>query len=527
MRFYSGKKTNPLISILSLLGVRYTSEYANKYFNEHPCRYNLFGLSKMLTYYGVHNRGIKITNKADIRFLELPFVAHIGNDFVAVENVSNDNVCYYWHNNKLKVSLSDFLNMWTGVVLVVESDTVSIEPDYKQHKKEEWINLIPKCLLLSAGTILLGIGFCQSCIYQNLGLILLFILNLLGVYVGFLLVQKQINIHSHVSDKICSLFAQSDCNDVLNSPAAKFMGIIGWSEIGLSYFLSNICVLLFAPDLLAYSVFINILVLPYSFWSVWYQKFRAKAWCPMCIIVQVLLWALFLVNLLWGFVRIPTFSILSILSIGLIYGIPLLLINQLLPYQVIIQRLTNVTQQFNSLKMNEKVFAGLLREQIKYEVDEVPTIEFGNSNAKNTITVFSNPHCEPCARMHKKIEKLLEDTNSNFRIQYILSSFDSILDCSCEFFIFINKRYPKEERDKIYNEWFDYGKYNKENIFKKYSFDVNDKMISDEYKKQLEWKKKTKLRATPTVMFNGYELPAIFFHELDKLIYFADLDITV
>ena len=526
MRLSSDKKTNPLISILSLLDVRYTNEYTNKYFNEHPYKYNLFGLSKMLTYYGVHNRGIKIPNKEDIQFLESPFVAHIGNSFVAVESVSNNNVSYYWHNNKLKVSLSDFLSMWTGVVLVVESDITSIEPDYEQHRKEEWINLIPKWLLLSAGIILLGIGFYQNCIYQNLGLILLFILNFIGVYIGYLLVQKQINIHSHISDKICSLFAQGDCNDVLNSPAAKFMGVIGWSEIGLSYFLSNIYILLFAPDFLAYSVFINILVLPYSFWSVWYQKFRAKAWCPMCIIVQILFWALFIVNLLWNFVRMPAFSILSILSIGLIYGVPLLLINLLLPYQVITQRLINVTQQFNSLKMNEKVFVGLLRDQKKYEVDEVSTIEFGNSDAKNTITVFSNPHCEPCARMHRKIEKLLEDTHNNFRIQYILSSFDNTLDCSCEFFIFINKRYPREERNKIYNEWFDYGKYNKENFFEKYSFDINDKTMSEEYERHLEWKKKTKLRATPTVMFNGYELPAIFFHELDKLVFFTDLEIT-
>lgn len=527
MRLFTEKKTNPLISILSLLDVRYTSEYANKYFNEHPYKNNLLGLSKMLTSYGVNNRGIKLANKEDILLLEPPFVAHIGNSFVAVENVSDNYVTYHWYNKKLKVSLSDFLSMWTRIVLVVETNINSIEPEYRQHKMEEWNNHISKYLLLSFGIILLGMGFCQSCIYQNLGLVLLFIINLLGTYVGYLLVQKQINIHSHVSDKICSLFAQADCNDVLNSSAAKLMGIIGWSEIGLSYFWSNICILLFVPNLLVYSVFINILVLPYSFWSIWYQKYRAKTWCPMCIIVQILLWALFIVNLWGDFVRLPTFSILSILSTALIYGMPLLLIIHLLPYQTIKLQLTNVTQQFNSLKMNEKVFVGLLREQIKYEVDEVSTIEFGSSNAMNTITVFSNPHCEPCARIHKKIEKLLEDTNNNFRVQYILSSFDSILDCSCEFFIFINEIYTKKERDKIYSEWFENGKYNKESIFKKYSFDVNGKMMSDEYGRHLEWKKKTKLRVTPTVMFNGYELPTIYFHELDKLVYFTDLNINV
>ncbi len=93
--------------------------------------------------------------------------------------------------------------------------------------------------------------------------------------------------------------------------------------------------------------------------------------------------------------------------------------------------------------MNDKIFLGLLKEQTFYGVDkDVSTIVFGNPNARNTITVFSNPHCAPCANMHKKIGKLLEDTDDQFCVQYILSSFDSVLDSSCEFLIDINKRYP-------------------------------------------------------------------------------------
>ncbi|MDE6162887.1 MAG: hypothetical protein K2F98_05130 [Bacteroides sp.] len=87
---------NALTSILSLLNVRYTSKYANRYFNEHPYKYSLFGLSKMLTHYGVHNVGIKVNDKENIRSLEPPFIAHIGNDFVTVKNISKDNICYYW-----------------------------------------------------------------------------------------------------------------------------------------------------------------------------------------------------------------------------------------------------------------------------------------------------------------------------------------------------------------------------------------------------------------------------------------------
>lgn len=99
------KHTNVLTSVLSLLGVKYTKKYANRYFNEHPHKYNLFGLSKMLAYYGIQNRSIKVSNKEDIHMLETPFIAHIGNDFAVVKNISKEIISYYWHKKMLMVMI--------------------------------------------------------------------------------------------------------------------------------------------------------------------------------------------------------------------------------------------------------------------------------------------------------------------------------------------------------------------------------------------------------------------------------------
>jgi len=188
-------------------------------------------------------------------------------------------------------------------------------------------------------------------------------------------------------------------------------------------------------------------------------------------------------------------------------------------------KLTEVTQKFNSLKLNDKVFLSMLKDQPFYgEANNISTIVFGDPEAKNTITIFSNPHCGPCARMHRRIEKLLEDVDNKYRIQYILSSFDSTLDSSCEFFIDINKRFSVKERNKIYDSWFDHDKNDKDNFFKKYSF-IAGTTTSEEYQRHLDWKKKTKLQATPTVLFNGYELPELFFQQIEKLVFFTDLEV--
>jgi len=88
--------------------------------------------------------------------------------------------------------------------------------------------------------------------------------------------KQHLRIQSQYVDKICSLFKQSACNNALESKAAKLFGIIGWAEVGLGYFLTNALLLLFAPALIPYIALINIVTLPFSFWSVWYQKTKAE-----------------------------------------------------------------------------------------------------------------------------------------------------------------------------------------------------------------------------------------------------------
>jgi phosphopantothenoylcysteine synthetase/decarboxylase len=57
------KSENIFTNFLELLGVKHTNDFSNRYFNEHPHKYNLLGISKMLSDYGVKNAGTKIENK--------------------------------------------------------------------------------------------------------------------------------------------------------------------------------------------------------------------------------------------------------------------------------------------------------------------------------------------------------------------------------------------------------------------------------------------------------------------------------
>jgi len=79
------KGSNIFVNFLELLKVKHTQEFSNRYFNEHPHKYNLFGISKMLSDYGIRNAGTRIADKEkDFFNIETPFIAHTSADFVAV-----------------------------------------------------------------------------------------------------------------------------------------------------------------------------------------------------------------------------------------------------------------------------------------------------------------------------------------------------------------------------------------------------------------------------------------------------------
>lgn len=525
MKIFSQKKnTNVFSTILNALGIKYTDEYANKLFNEHPHKYNLFGLSKMLSEYQIANGAIKLDDKqVSVYELETPFIAHIGSDFVVVRKIEDNKVNYIWQSKNITSTIDEFCNIWTGVTLIAEPDEKSTEPQYKEHRQKVLFSQLQSGTIVGASCLLLILAFFVNKIYADIGICLLIIINLIGVYIGYLLVIKQMHVQSNYADKICSLFKKSDCNDILESEVAKLGGVLGWSEIGLGYFLTNIFILFFIPSLLPYLTLINICALPYSFWSIWYQKFRAKQWCPLCLIVQALLWSMFFISLTFGFIHLPNWSLIDILTIGCLYIIPIFAINLLIPKLSERQKLEKMTQELNSIKATDEVFISSLKKQPYYEINKnTSMILWGNADAQILVSVLTNPHCNPCAKMHQRIEKVLEETN-NLCIQYIFSSFNQDLDVSNEFLtaIYFNKN--EQDRKIIYNNWFEYGKFNKEEYFDQYKMNIDNNQIQEELAKHRAWKSKSGLQATPTILVNGYKLPDNY--KIEDLKYFIKLDL--
>lgn len=465
----------------------------------------------MLSDYNIENEAYTIRDKeSSINKLPAPFIAHFGGDFVVVTKIKHDKVIYIQNGKTVELTIQVFCQSWSGVVLLAETTKESQEPDYEKHIKiKNFENL--KLIMLAVITLLGFIYVLSNAEDFSLWLLLSFILNLSGIYISWLLLQKQMNTQSRFADKICSLFSHSDCNNILETSAAKLFGLIGWSEIGFGYFISNILLLLFAPILIPFYVCITTFSLFYLLWSVWYQKFRAKQWCVLCLTIQMIFLLTFIVNLLCSKFQIPEFSISNIILLICVYLFPTLIISILLPHVNNKNLLQNTIHELNSIKANEDVFRTILTQQENYQVDRTTSgILFGNSNSKVLITIFSNPHCNPCARMHIRVGNLLSECGDNICIQYIFSSFHESLDSSNLYLTAVYYQYDKKMRQQIYNEWFAYGNNKPEDFFENYPANTTDKIVIEQFNKHKSWKNETKLRTTPTILVNGYKLPTSY-----------------
>lgn len=528
------KMSNTLVAFLNLLGVKYTQSFSDQYFNEHPHKHNLFGLSKMLADYGIENAATRIPDKEkDITEIQTPFIAHFGGDFVVVNTVERDKVSFIWKGIKHSSSITKFIEAWSGVVLLAESSKKSIEPDYEEHRRIEQINILKKILFLSALSMIAVMIYIYQSLYTDIGISFLLLINLAGMYISWLLILKQMKVQSQYADKICSLFKQKDCNNVLESEGAKLFGIIGWSEIGFGYFSVNILLLLYSPALVTTIALINVFTLPFTLWSVWYQHSKARQWCNLCLIVMALLWAIFAINLLFDYLQLrefflPNFKFSTFISQFAItaccYCTAMLGINLLVSKQNTEETVQLLKQSLNGIKVNEDVFMTILKKQPFYEINDCHSIiRFGNPNSKLQLTILSNPYCNPCAVMHKNIETLLIKVNKNIHVQYILSSFNENLNLTNKYLIAACLLDNTALTMQIFKDWFEKGKESKNDYFKKLSLNMNNPEIELEFLKHESWKDKTQIRATPTVLINGYQLPEGY--KIEDLRFFTNLDL--
>ena len=320
-------------------------------------------------------------------------------------------------------------------------------------------------------TSLLGSYSICHASWNNFFQIPLLLLHTIGLFICYLLLQRQIETASLLGDKICSLVSRKGCKKVTESKAAYILHNISWSEIGYAYFLSSMIVELCFPACIFELTIINAAAMLYGIWSVYYQSKVARSWCLLCLLAQIVVWlsGTYLL-VLWQFNMNPSaFSFMSFLIILLLISLNVLLVHDISLSRSMEREMRLITREKNSFKMDKDVFRIKYGQTPKHsDPQHYSNVILGNSSVDTHLTILINPHCEPCERLHERLESLLAEYDHEISFRLIFIDFNEALEKDSKYLIAVWLQKDSKTVRHIYKEWFRWGRNNVKTFQKRY-----------------------------------------------------------
>jgi thiol-disulfide isomerase/thioredoxin len=301
---------------------------------------------------------------------------------------------------------------------------------------------------------------------------------------------------------------------------------LSWSEAGFFYFTGGLLTLLFSANAITNSIAIvallNILALPYTVFSVYYQWRVAKQWCVLCLAVQVIL-IVGVINVLANSFLFP-FPLLSasyLIKVTLLYLLPVLIWFAVKPYVLRLQEARNTKREYLRIKFNAEIFDMLLTKQkaMTLPIDSLG-IDLGNPAATNILIKVCNPYCGPCAKAHPKIDKLLKE-NKNLRVKIIFTASNSPKHPAIKpvrHLLALAEEFNEIKTKKALDAWYLAETKDYERFAAKYPKNGELLKQGDKIEAMDKWCKVMDIRFTPTIFINGYELPDSY--DVNDLQYF-------
>jgi len=489
--------------LLKELKVKHSKTFIEENYLNVPDSDNMLGIQRLLTRYNIETVGMHFGDKEEAGVI-FPCILHMGDSFVVGVDLNDDFISYYDGKDLKKEESSSFNEKWTGNALLITDKQNAKEPGLIGNRVVDLCNTIVRYFLIVVFFVLGVLIISRYGMSNSISVNVIF--DLMGIIICFLLYHKQLFSQTNFVDKVCSVLQKGGCDSILNSEESKLLGLISWTEIGLAYFSSRILCLFLDAQSLPLLQMIGWVAMLYGIWSAWFQIFKAKHWCTLCVMVQIIVWATGIYNII--VCQGLYFSLTDTFTISACFSITIIVIHIIAEWYWVKENYKNVALDFLYFKLQDSILKAALHESKEIEVEECDSsVIYGSMSAKITLSVLTNPHCSPCAEMHKRLMRLITE-NSDIKIQYIYSSFSKELDSSSLFMISVYQQKPYTEAIKILEEWYDYGRFSPDTFIKKNDIDIYDSKVMEEYAKHIRWKEKTGIQATPTIICSNHELPS-------------------
>lgn len=518
-----------LIFLLTILAkknnVKFDNEEAQIQLLSHPYYPSINSITDLFSHFNVDNIALEVPINQN-SFSQLPdtFLAQIkdenSSDLVVVSKKSNGVFIVYDKKKSKQITLDKFLEIWTGVSLLIE------EIEKKSVAESIGINKFKK--IFEWGTFML-IYFLFIVSKPNIFQLIHFSFSLIGIYVSYLIVLHELGLHSKVLDKFCSgQNKKTNCNAVLSSKGAFVFGLFKLSDVGLVYFLSLTLgwLLISLNGFQSYSIIILLssLAIPFTLFSIYYQWLVVKSWCPLCLTVVSLLWLQFGALFLTPF-NSQIFNLID--SSYVFFTISLLLITTfwiwLSPLLKKEQQLKKLEIEHLKFKRNFKLFSAALNQQTQLETDILDTNEivYGYKNAELNILVITNPMCGFCKESHSIVEKILNQDNPDIQVTIRFNVQPNDKDSlGTKIALKLIELYKsKSQEDCLLALSEIYGKIDANTWLQNWG-ETSDVECITVLEKEKEWCTNNKINFTPAIIINGKEFPKEY--DRTDLLYFID-----
>jgi uncharacterized membrane protein len=516
-----------LYNLFKITKVKSTLNGINNIIQQHPNYPSLLSITDTLSDYNVENAAIKIWEIEKLYVLPLPLISFINNDggnFVIITKIIDNLITYNLNGIEKTVNIESFNIEWSKIVVIIETSNKSIEPNYKlTAKKEYWQKLkIPTILLWGILLIFLS-RFRLNLNQLHYSLYIYTFLAFCGVFISSILLWYEVDKFNPALLKICTGTKKLNCNAILNSKGSKLFGIISWSEIGFIYFSFSYLLLILAGSKSIYFLaFLNLLALPYTIFSVYYQWQVAKHWCKLCLLVQIILIFQFISINTTNSIILESFNHIlfsetyweSMLNNSLLISFTIPLSWYLIkPLLMIRYSNKKIIYELKRIKYNRNVFYELLHQQKKIDQPNQDLgITIGNDNAQNCIIKICNPYCTPCSKAHSRLENLLEQI-PNLKVQIIFAVPKSILNVPHNPISHLMAIYSKKDLNLIrvaLDDWYINSSKSYLLFAEKYKMFEELELQNENLIAMYNWCLDHNITYTPTIFFNNFQLPEAY-----------------
>lgn len=223
----------------------------------------------------------------------LVYLPRQDNPVVLLEKADNRRIVIYdFHARKRTVYTPEtFANVWSGVALYTESGASEKSITVFLRKYRAVGIGMAVILMLVAGVVLgFRMGKPLPVVYY-----LWTALKGLGLCICVALIRHELDLSGGILDKLCSLAPSFSCSAVLRSGASRLFGTVRLADLGTVYFAGGVLLLMQAAWSPYLQSFVPVLAglallsVGYVLFSLLYQRFVVKKWCPLCLAVLLVL----------------------------------------------------------------------------------------------------------------------------------------------------------------------------------------------------------------------------------------------